>query len=301
MRAAGLKVGFYLSAADWYHPDYPDPFARDWPLSWPDEAARQRFVAHLRAQLEELLTNYGPVDVLWWDGCEPKPMDGAELNALARRLQPDILISERNGEPSDFDICEQAIKPGPPGRPWEACLTLNDSWGFHAGDENWKTAGQVLALLTQTAAGGGNLLLNVGPHADGTIPEPSQRILREVGGWLARNSQSIRGSDRSPFTWTNWGRTTTRGRTVYLHVFHGTGAELCFAEIKNRVLTARFLGTGEPVAFEQRPAAADNGRLFLRGLPTPLPEAPGLPTVIALELDGEPAALQAQTSFWIPG
>ena len=156
----GSRSGSTTPWADWHHSDYPDAYARDWPKTWPDEAARQRFVKFYTAQLEELMSNYGRVDVLWYDGCIPSPTDGKQANEMARRLQPHVLINERNGEPFDYRCSEQSLnaKEGP----WEACLTLNDNWGYHAGDTNWKTPRQVINMLVSTARNGGNLLLNVG-------------------------------------------------------------------------------------------------------------------------------------------
>ena len=293
MRAAGLKVGFYYSFADWHHPDYPDAYARDWPDGWRDEASRHRFVAFVRAQLEELMTRYGRVDILWYDGCIPGPTDGAEVNTLVKTLQPDILINERNGPPCDFEVSEQVIRAADPGKMWEATLTLNDNWGYHPGDRHYKSAQDVVRMLLETAAGAGNLLLNVGPRPDGVIPEESAVILRQVGEWLGRNGEFLPNSSRSPFSWNCSGRLTTRGSTAYVHLFHSPGPEFCLAEIDSRVLSARMLATGEPVAFVQT-----EDRLFLTGLPVPLPDP--LVTTIALEFDGPPLALRPQTSFWIP-
>ncbi|HAU36168.1 MAG TPA: alpha-L-fucosidase [Phycisphaerales bacterium] len=292
VHAEGLKVGFYYSVADWHHPDYPDAYARDWPTGWPEEAARKRFVDYYIAQLEELLTQYGKVDILWYDGCIPQPTDGRRANELARTLQPHILINERNGEPFDFRVSEQSLtaKEGA----WEANLTLNDNWGYHAGDHHWKTAQDVIRMLTTTARSGGNLMLNVGPRADGTIPEDSVRILTEAGQWLARNREFLPNSTRSPFSWNNCSTLTTRGNTVYVHLFASPGKEYYLAEIANRVLSARFLDGGQPVPFEQK-----GDRLFLRGLPCPLKDP--IATTLALELDGPPRPIRTQKTFWIPG
>ncbi len=297
MRAAGLKVGLYYSPADWHHPDYPGPFFRDWPgvKDWASPEARERFIAYYRAQLVELLTNYGKIDYLWFDGCIPYDLKRSEVNEELLRLQPHLLITERNGTPSHVHVSEQAIRaPKDPTVLWEACMTLNENWGWHAGDRRWKDAGEVVRMLGETAAGGGNLLLNVGPRADGTIPEESLRILREAGAWLGRNRDAFTRSERSPFGWNNWGRVTVRGNHVYLHLRHGVGTELCWAELKTRVRSARWLESGAPIVFEQTPE-----RLFLRGLPMPLPDAPA--HVIVLKTDGKPEALTAQTTFWIPG
>ena len=291
-RAAGLRVGLYYSPADWTHPDYPGGYERDWPTAWPDEAARQRFIAYYRAQLRELLTRYGTIDMLWYDGCIPSPLDGEATNAMVRELQPDILMNDRMGKPCDFECSEQAIRPK--DGPWEACMTLNDNWGYHAGDEAWKSPAQVIHMLITCAKDGGNLLLNVGPRGDGTIPEPSVRILQEAGRWVARHGEFLPNSGRSPFTWNTSGLVSVRGRCVYLHLFKDTGAEFCWAELKNRVLKATAVGTGRPVAFRQ-----DGARLVLQGLPVPRTEP--LATTIRLEVDGDPEPLTRQGTFWIPG
>jgi len=295
-RRAGLKVGLYYSPADWFHPDYPGSCFRDWPgnSDWSSNEARLRFIAYYRAQLVELMTHYGRIDYLWYDGCIPDNLQSREVNEEILRLQPGILINERNGEPSHVSICEQAIRAGEPGVKWEACMTLNDNWGYHAGDTNWKSPRQVVQLLAETASRAGNLLLNIGPRSDGTIPSESIDILRRVGAWLERNGDGITGTSRSPFTWNNWGRITTKGSRVFLHIWNSTGSELCLAELKNRVLSAKFLEEERSVDFEQH-----NNRLVLRGLPVPLPDP--IATTIVLEVEGQPAEITPQTTFWIPG
>jgi alpha-L-fucosidase len=299
VRAAGLKVGLYYSPADWHHPDYPGPFFRDWPkeTDWAGPAARERFIAYYRAQLVELMSNYGKIDYLWFDGCVPDDLQRREVNEELLRLQPHLLINERNGQPSHVKISEQAIhapKPGGPLRYWEACMTLNENWGWHAGDQRWKSASEVVKMLGETARDGGNLLLNVGPKPDGTIPAASVRILREAGEWLRRNREAISNSERGPFSTNNWGSVSMRGSRVYLQIRNGTGPELCWAECNNKVLSARWLVGGEPVAFEQTP-----GRLYLRGLPVPLPDP--IASTIVLEIEGLPKAVTEQVSFWMPG
>jgi alpha-L-fucosidase len=297
LRAAGLKVGFYYSPASWTHPDYPGAFFRDWPAEndWADEAARQRFIAFYRAQLEELLTGFGKIDYLWFDGCIPENMDGDETLTMVRKLQPGIAVNNRLGKPYDVMCSEQAIVPAPPGQPWEACLTLNDNWGYHAGDSNWKQPCQVVEMLLTCAEKGGNLLINIGPHADGTVPEESVRILRETGAWLQRNRAAVTASERHPFSWNNTARPiTARGNRAYLHFLKQPQGAFCWGEAKNRVLAARLLVDGTPVAFHQ-----EGDRLYLTDLPKPLPDTPA--TTVELELDGPPEAITAQTSFWIPG
>ena len=296
VRAAGLRVGFYYSPAAWYHPDYPGAYHRDWPGKddWRDGEARERFIAYYTDQVRELLTGYGKVDILWWDGVAPSDLKSPEINEEARRLQPDILINERQGEPYDYRNCEQAIRPAPEGQSWEACMTLNGSWGYHAGDTDWKSPRDVIGMLAMTARGAGNLLLNIGPRPDGTVPERSAEILREVGSWLKRNGEFLPSSERCPLGWTCSCILTMKGNRVYAHFFQDPRGECCLAEIRNRVLRAWFLGSDDPIDFEQT-----DGRLFLKNLPDPLPDRPI--TTIALEVEGRPEPLTPQTTFWIPG
>lgn len=292
-RAAGLKVGLYFSPADWYHKDYPGAWYRDWPSpkDWKNSEARNRFIAYYRAQLRELLTGYGTIDYLWYDGCIPEDLKCPEANEEALKLHPKLLINERNGPPFHIKISEQSISTANPDALWEACMTLNDNWGYHAGDYEWKNAVQVIKMLLKTSAQGGNLLLNVGPRSDGTIPEPSQGILREVGRWLQRNEEAIRNSDCSPFSWTNWGIITTRASRIFLHIWNWVGNELCITDIANTVKRASYLDGGKSIVFDQH-----DRRLFLSGLEQIDP----LVTTLVLDIEGIPQTSNPQTSFWIP-
>ena len=172
-------------------------------------------------------------------------------------------------------------------------MTLNSNWGWHAGDTHWKTAGDVIETLLNCASKGGNLLLNVGPLPDGTIPLESVRILRETGAWLARNRAFLPNSDRHALSWNNTCQITTRGPFVYLHFHQQPGTEFCWAELKNRVRSARFLNGEQKVEFYQ-----EGPRLWLRNLPVPLPDHPV--TTIVLEVEGTPEPVTATTTFWIP-
>ena len=145
------------------------------------------------------MSDYGKIDYLWYDGCIPDDLQCREVNEAVLELQPHILINERNGEPFHVEVCEQAITPPEHDIMWEACMTLNDNWGFHAGDSNWKQPNDVIQMLTDTARNGGNLLLNVGPRSDGTVPEESVAILKAAGDWLKRNGDAIYGSEKCPF------------------------------------------------------------------------------------------------------
>lgn len=276
-RAEGLRVGFYFSLMDWHHPDGDGHGIAD-------PASRRRFVAYVHGQVRELCTRYGTVDVLWYD--VPWPYDAGhwrsvELNAMVRALQPGILINNRSWTDEDFGTPEQCVKAEAVGRDWEACMTLNDNWGYHCGDHNWKTACQVIMTLADCAKDGGNLLLNVGPDGDGIIPAGSQRILREVGGWLERNGEAIYGTDRANVGWDGWGKFTVKGRTLYLLVANWVGAELVVGRLNCQPVAARFVATGQPIAFEALPHG-----VRLTGLPESPPDFPV--TVIAIEMDAVP-------------
>ncbi|MBC7236076.1 MAG: alpha-L-fucosidase, partial [Chloroflexi bacterium] len=189
----GMRVGFYYSLLDWRYPAYFRGPKAD-PEGW------KELVDYVHAQVRELCSNYGRIDILWYDGGWPYTAEdwrSAELNAMVRELQPEIIINNRSQLPEDFDTPEQHVRASEPGRPWEACMTLNDSWGYNQADDNWKTPKQVLMYLVRCAHGGGNFLLNVGPQPDGAIPKESVRILETVGRWLERNGGSIYDTTRA--------------------------------------------------------------------------------------------------------
>lgn len=188
LKAEGLKVGFYYSPANWSRKDYAGYRVKGWPngKAWP-ESDRRSFVAYYKAEFAELLGKYGAPDYVWWDGCIPKGLDGETLLKALKAKYPAMLLTDRMGEPFDVRCCELEIRPPKEsGVLWESCMTLNRSWGYNKDDSEWKSPAQVIDMLLACRAGGGNLLLNVGPKADGTIPEESVRILDEVGLFLSR-------------------------------------------------------------------------------------------------------------------
>lgn len=275
-RAEGLRIGFYYSMMDWHHPDG----AR----CKKDEEARRRFVDYIHGQVRELCTNYGKIDILWYDVSWPLDVEGwesAKMNAMVRELQPDILTNNRSQLPGDFSTPEQRIQAAESGRAWEACMTMNDSWGYHAADDNWKTPGQIVRMLGQIANGGGNLLLNIGPKADGSIPEPSVRILKRVGEWMRANGEAVYNSERIQTEWMPIGIFSYKGGTLYLHVYNWPGKEIAVGGLENEVRSARFLVGGKAIAFEQK-----GERLILRDLPEKAPDEQA--TVIAMEIQGAP-------------
>ena len=286
-QAEGLKVGFYFSLLDWHHPDGDGRGIED-------PAARRRFVDFVHGQVRELMSNYGRIDILWYDvpwPYSPEEWHAVDLNAMVRNLQPRILINNRSGTPEDFGTPEGHVKAEASGRDWEACLTLNDNWGYRRGDVNWKDARAVVQLLGECARGGGNLLLNVGPNPDGLIPAESIRILREVGAWLRINGEAIYGSQRAGVGWTNFGLMTVKGTTLYLLIDKWSGPELTVGRISGTALNARMLAGGRSVALRQ-----EGPRIHLSGLPEHMPELPF--TVIAIEFEEVPTHASGPSCIW---
>ena len=270
-RNAGLGVGLYFSLADWHHPDGLRCLH--------DPRARRRFVAYVHQQVRELCTRFGRIDILWYDYpfpmTKPAQWRSAEMNAMVRRLQPGILINDRSQLPEDFATSEQKLSAAQAGRPWEACMTLNDSWGYLADDDHWKPARQVVRNLITCARKGGNYLLNVGPRADGSVPAASIRILKQVGAWLRRNGRSVLDTDPTEVTGARFFNCTARGKTLYVHCFYWPGKTWSIPGLKCKVLSAKFLTSGKKVAFTQ-----SRYRITFRGCPAKAPD----PLVTVLEL-----------------
>jgi alpha-L-fucosidase len=276
-RAEGLRVGFYYSLMDWHHPDG----AR----CAKDEDARKRFVEYTHGLIRELMTNYGKIDVLWYDVAWPLDAAGWEserMNKMVFQLQPDIIVNNRNLLPGDFSTPEQEIVAEKGTRSWESCMTLNDSWGYHRADDNWKSPKTVVRNLVSCSSGGGNYLLNIGPKPDGSIPEESVRVLREVGQWTSRNAEAIYTSDRCQVQRSELAGFTRKGNTLYMHVHFWPGDTVALAGLLTGVKSARLLATSQKVLFEQ-----DRFRIRFTGLPKEAPDHPV--TTIAIECESEPA------------
>ncbi|MCX6243510.1 MAG: alpha-L-fucosidase [Bacteroidetes bacterium] len=240
-RKYGLKFCFYYSIMDWHHPDYLP--RRSWEKFRPVTGAEfRKYVFYMKAELKELLTNYGDIGVLWFDGEWENTWNekfGKEIYSYCRSLQPNIIINNRVGAGrmdmegltkegafgGDFGTPEQQIPAtGLTGVDWETCMTMNDHWGYNKNDKNFKSANEMVRMLADIASKGGNYLLNVGPTSEGVFPDESIERLNTIGGWMKVNGESVWGTKASPFRSLDWGRCTRKeipgGVRLYLHVFN---------------------------------------------------------------------------------
>jgi alpha-L-fucosidase len=280
-RAEGLQFGFYYSLMDWHHPDG----AR----CKTDEAARRRFVDYIHGQVREICSNYGKVGVLWYDVNWPLTAAGWEsekMNKMVRQLQPDILINNRSGIPEDFTTPEQHIQAY--STPWEACMTMNDSWGYQRADDNWKSPKTVVRNLLTCTRDQGNYLLNIGPKPDGSIPEPSIEILSAVGKWMDKHSDLIHKADLCKVKHSEFAQFTRQGNKLFIHAYFWPGESLSVGGLQQKVLSASMYPGGQAVKFDQQ-----EFRVRFHGLPAAAPDSPC--TTIAVECDGEPT--QDQTAI----
>ncbi|NLH98982.1 MAG: alpha-L-fucosidase [Chthonomonadales bacterium] len=288
-RKQGIRLGFYHSIMDWHHPDYLP--RREWEKETRPAAGASldRYIDYMKGQLTELLTNYGPVAVLWFDGGwehNAQELRSAEVNAMIRKLQPRIIINDRNQLPEDHSTPEQTIPAGamPNGRLWETCMTINDTWGYTRDNTNWKSTEDLVRKLCDIAHKGGNFLLNVGPTELGEFPQPIVERLHGMGAWLSVNGAAIYGTTQSPWKKLPFdGRCTAKGNRLYLHVFQWPADGLSVSGLKTPVRLATALGSreklrctvgsrdGHPTLSISRPAKLDP-----------------IATVIELQLAGRP-------------
>ncbi len=269
-RDEGLKVGFYYSLIDWHHKEYPN--VGNHPMrdnkTWSKKKYDfDKYLEYMHEQVKELLTNYGKIDIIWFDYSfdeySGEKWKATELVKMVRKLQPGILIDNRLGghieksEPEiyagDFEGPEQVLPSQPivneDGKPipWELCLTLNNNWGYAANDNTYKPAETVIKALVNCVSKGGNLLLNVGPNALGEIPEQSVEILQQVGKWMAKNSESIYGCGIADYPKPEYGRYTQKGNILYLHVLEQGVGQICLSGLKGKIKRADLLHDGSEV------------------------------------------------------
>ena len=300
----GLRLCFYHSIMDWNNPDYLPR------RSWEPKIRKfgmgdfDKYVDYMKAQLRELLTNYGRIGVLWFDGEWENTWNetrGWDLYNYVRSLQPDIIVNNRVGasrndmqgfsknknSPGDFATPEQEIPAsGYPGVDWESCMTMNDHWGYNKADDNWKSADDLIRKLVDCASKGGNFLLNVGPTAEGVFPQASLQRLSAIGRWMRVNGASIYRTEAGPYTDLPWGRSTQdksgKAIRIYLHVFDWPSDGTLVIPHSDLEPMAAYLLARENtrLEFERR-----GGQIHIR-VPRPAPDA--VDTVVVLEAAAGP-------------
>jgi alpha-L-fucosidase len=310
---AGMRLGFYHSIMDWHHPDAQGPH---YPTYNTGEKSNPRFPyfvqEYLKPQVTELVEGYDP-DVLWFDGewiPEWTHEMGMDMYNHVRGLKPDILVNNRVDKgrqgmqgmnrtdrvyAGDFGTPEQEILVGASALPWESCMTMNDSWGFKATDENWKTTETLIHNLVDIVAKGGNYLLNVGPTAEGLIPEASVERLAEMGEWVGVNGEAIYGT--RPWEHYQDGEsiryTYTGGDAVYAVSFGWPGEELVLHRIEpEEGSEIRMLGYDEALAWTFQAGEGETGAQLTIDLPDGLQDESNRPGkyAYAFRIQGEPIA-----------
>jgi len=308
-RDEGLKVGFYYSLLDWHHPDYPAYGDRHHPMreneAWKNKKHDfSKYLEYMHGQVRELLTNYGKIDIIWYDfsydNMSGETWKATELVKMTRSLQPDIIVDNRLGGnirsvnpeiyAGDFACPEQIIPPegvvneaGEP-IPWEACITMNNHWGYAAADKDYKSPKQLIRALVECVSKGGNLLLNVGPNAKGEIPQESVDILLRIGEWMSKNGDSIYNCGNAGLPKPEWGRYTRNGNKLYAHIFDRGIGPIALQGLNANVKKARLLADGSEVNIDQPWNAEHYGDAVFINFPSSrLPD--DIDTVVELELD----------------
>ena len=305
-RAEGLKVGFYYSLIDWHHPEFPvdglHPQRDD--LAFRERAQGRdiaKYAAYLHGQVRELLSNYGRIDVLWldfsysgrdWGWSRGKGKDdwqSERLLAMVRDLQPGILVNNRSEVEGDFHTPEQ-VQPRAwvqvDGRPvvWEACQTLNGSWGYDRDNQDWKSPDLLVRMLVDAVSKGGNMLLNVGPTGRGEFDRRALATLEAIGGWMRSHRRAIDGATQSAYAPPPDCRYTQRGDRLYLHLFAWPFKHLYLDGLAGRVAYAQLLNDASEIKWSEQPGGREGGPAVRLELPIQPPNV--LVPVVELFLKG---------------
>ena len=271
-----MPLGFYYSPPDMHHPGFRDttkPVTANWDGE-PERAQWPTYLDYMELQLSELLTRYGKVLTVWFDGLyRQQKYDGRRFLELIARRQPATLMNDRIGVPADYATPEQFIPAGIPTRdivfdavdksvqqklraqvpkpedfqPWETCMTINDTWAYNANDRNFKSSSELIRALVEVVSRGGNFLLNVGPRPDGTIQPEFLDRLAAVGRWMKVNGAAIYGASYGPIQNEKPFRTTSKGNAIYIHLMEAPSAPLSLPAVV--ATDVRLLATNGPVPF----------------------------------------------------
>ena len=265
----GIKLFFYYSQLDWHNPDYYPRGATDWPNGRPDHGDWNAYLdTYMDGQLTELLTNYGPIGGIWFDGMWDKPSADWHLDktyALIHKLQPAALIIPNHHQTPRPGEDVQTFERDLPGQntagfntkyvatdiPLESSDTLNGSWGFNIGDSEYKSVAEIERRLIRAAGNNSNLLLNIGPYPNGEIDPQFVTRLQAVGEWLSKYGDSIYGTRGGPIPPGDWGVTTQKEKTIYVHVLNWGAPMLALPPISGEIASAKSLIDQTPLTFTQ--------------------------------------------------
>jgi len=281
-----MPIGFYYSPPDMHHPGFRDtgkPASENW-HGEPQRPEWQNYLSYMQQQLRELLTHYGPVALIWFDGLNnQEKYDGDQVLRMMHEIQPATLTNDRIGVDGDYETPEQFIPTAIPTRGikltgidpsvssklsasvprpedfrlWETCMTINNTWAYKKNDHEYKPARTLIRGLVEVASRGGNFLLNVGPQPDGQIQPEFQERLKAIGAWLTLNGDSIYETTYGPVQNVDGLRTTSNGKTLFLHLFEWKPPLVTIKEVGVRVLSARLLANGMPLKMRQSESQID--------------------------------------------
>jgi alpha-L-fucosidase len=303
LRKEGLKVGLYFSHLDWSHPDYAsivppnmvnvedrNPFSYP-PVGKEDPEAWERFLKFHRGQITEIMEQFDP-DLYWFDGDWEHTAEQWKMKELREYIlaeHPEAILNSRMSGHGDYATPEQGVPINPPDGPWELCMTINDNWGFRFIDTNFKSSRQIIQTFAECLSTGGNLLLDIGPREDGTIPEEEVKILKDLGSWIKKHDEAVYSTKRGlPFG--HFYGPTTLNKTediLYLYVLDQPKEYVTLKGIRNKIKKIRVVGNDAVLTYKRFGGATWQnipGILYIN-----LSENVINPyiTVLAVELEGE--------------
>jgi alpha-L-fucosidase len=291
LRKAGLKVGLYYSLLDWSNPDYPN-MTKSIKRYTTDSLRWERFVEFNKGQINEISRNFRP-DLYWFDGDweqNAAMWRAPEIREMILDFNPAAIINSRLAGYGDYATPEQGLPTHrPKDRYWELCMTINDSWGYQGNDMNYKSPSQVIRIFAECIGMGGNLLLDIGPMADGTIPPQQVKVLKEMGRWTSKHAQAIYGTSAGLPDGCFDGPTTmsSDSTTVYLFFPGNAGGELMLEGVKNRINKAFVVGNGTSLEVKEylRPYWSNHAGVYFIKMPEEVLDEQM--TVVGLSLDGK--------------
>ncbi len=286
-----IKVGLYYSLLDWSHPDYPN-FTRSIKRYSEDSIRWRKFTKFNHGQIQEISTKFSP-DLIWFDGDWEQPAEkwkSAEIREMLLKQNPEVIINSRLAGYGDYATPEQGVPIfKPKSEPWELCMTMNDSWGFQDNDKNYKTPNQIIRIFVDCISKGGNLLLDIGPKPDGTIPSEQVTILKELGRWTKKHSEAIYGThagmDKEYFSGPS---TLSKDSTVlFLFLENKPVGPLALKGIKNKINRIRVVGDGTKLSWDIKMKQYWNEQPGIVYIEVPEQVLDEQVTVIAVQLDGK--------------